>query len=119
MGGGGPGGGLKTDAPRNPGGAELGDLRQKVKFHPASLRRKVYIIDEAHMLTTEAWNAFLKTLEEPPPHVLFVLPTTEPHKVPETVRSRGQRFDFRRVQRADTAPHPPPPPQLPAPHAHP
>ena len=69
----------------------------KVRYLPAALRRKVYIIDEAHMLTTDAWNAFLKTLEEPPPHVLFVLATTEPHKVPETIRSRVQRFDFRRV----------------------
>ena len=68
-----------------------------VGYLPAALRRKVYIIDEAHMLTTDAWNAFLKTLEEPPPHVLFVLATTEPHKVPETIRSRVQRFDFRRV----------------------
>jgi DNA polymerase-3 subunit gamma/tau len=81
------------------------DLRDKVKFLPAALRRKVYIIDEAHMLTTEAWNAFLKTLEEPPPHVLFVLATTEPHKVPDTVRSRVQRFDFRRVDRAAIARH--------------
>jgi len=81
------------------------DLRDKVKFLPASLRRKVYIIDEAHMLTTEAWNAFLKTLEEPPPHVLFILATTEPHKVPDTVRSRVQRFDFRRVDRAAVSRH--------------
>src|SRR5450755_4219978 len=73
------------------------ELRERVGYLPAVLRRKVYIIDEAHMLTTDAWNAFLKTLEEPPPHVLFVLATTEPHKVPETIRSRVQRFDFRRV----------------------
>src|SRR5437588_3172070 len=96
---------LEIDAASNRGIDEMRDLRDKVKFLPASLHRKVYIIDEAHMLTTEAWNAFLKTLEEPPPHVLFVLATTEPHKVPDTVRSRVQRFDFRRVERADVAAH--------------
>jgi DNA polymerase-3 subunit gamma/tau len=96
---------LEIDAASNRGIDEMRELRERVKFLPASLRRKVYIIDEAHMLTTEAWNAFLKTLEEPPPHVLFVLATTEPHKVPETVRSRVQRFDFRRVERADIAAH--------------
>jgi DNA polymerase III subunit gamma/tau len=96
---------LEIDAASNRGIDEMRELRERVKFMPASLSRKVYIIDEAHMLTTEAWNAFLKTLEEPPPHVLFVLATTEPHKVPETVRSRVQRFDFRRVDRADIAAH--------------
>jgi DNA polymerase-3 subunit gamma/tau len=96
---------LEIDAASNRGIDEMRDLREKVKYLPASLRRKVYIIDEAHMLTTEAWNAFLKTLEEPPPHVLFVLATTEPHKVPETVRSRVQRFDFRRVSATDTTAH--------------
>ena len=96
---------LEIDAASNRGIDEMRDLRDKVKFLPASLRRKVYIIDEAHMLTTEAWNAFLKTLEEPPPHVLFVLATTEPHKVPDTVRSRVQRFDFRRVDRDAVARH--------------
>jgi DNA polymerase III subunit gamma/tau len=96
---------LEIDAASNRGIDEMRDLRDKVKFLPAVLRRKVYIIDEAHMLTTEAWNAFLKTLEEPPPHVLFVLATTEPHKVPDTVRSRVQRFDFRRVDRAAIAAH--------------
>jgi DNA polymerase-3 subunit gamma/tau len=96
---------LEIDAASNRGIDEMRDLREKVKYLPASLRRKVYIIDEAHMLTTEAWNAFLKTLEEPPDHVLFVLATTEPHKVPETVRSRVQRFDFRRVTTADIEKH--------------
>jgi DNA polymerase III subunit gamma/tau len=96
---------LEIDAASNRGIDEMRELREKVKFLPALLRRKVYIVDEAHMLTTEAWNAFLKTLEEPPPHVLFVLATTEPHKVPETVRSRVQRFDFRRVSSADIAAH--------------
>jgi DNA polymerase-3 subunit gamma/tau len=96
---------LEIDAASNRGIDEMRELRERVKFLPALLRRKVYIIDEAHMLTTEAWNAFLKTLEEPPPHVLFILATTEPHKVPETVRSRVQRFDFRRVERLDIAAH--------------
>ena len=96
---------LEIDAASNRGIDEMRDLREKVKYLPAALRRKVYIIDEAHMLTAEAWNAFLKTLEEPPPHVLFVLATTEPHKVPETVRSRVQRFDFRRVSAADITAH--------------
>ncbi len=88
---------LEIDAASNRGIDEMRELRERVRYLPARLRSKVYIIDEAHMLTSEAWNAFLKTLEEPPPHVLFVLATTEPHKVPETVRSRVQRFDFRRV----------------------
>ena len=96
---------LEIDAASNRGIDEMRDLREKVRYLPASLRTKVYIIDEAHMLTTEAWNAFLKTLEEPPPHVLFVLATTEPHKVPETVRSRVQRFDFRRVSASDITAH--------------
>jgi DNA polymerase-3 subunit gamma/tau len=96
---------LEIDAASNRGIDEMRELREKVKYLPAALRCKVYIIDEAHMLTTEAWNAFLKTLEEPPSHVLFVLATTEPHKVPETVRSRVQRFDFRRVSADDLAAH--------------
>ena len=94
---------LEIDAASNRGIDEMRDLRDKVRYLPARLRTKVYIIDEAHMLTSEAWNAFLKTLEEPPPHVLFILCTTEPHKVPETVRSRVQRFDFRRVGAAAIA----------------
>jgi DNA polymerase-3 subunit gamma/tau len=96
---------LEIDAASNRGIDEMRDLRERVKYLPAALRRKVYIIDEAHMLTNEAWNAFLKTLEEPPPHVLFVLATTEPHKIPETVRSRVQRFDFRRVSGTDITAH--------------
>jgi DNA polymerase-3 subunit gamma/tau len=88
---------MEIDAASNRGIDEMRELRERVRYLPARLRSKVYIIDEAHMLTTEAWNAFLKTLEEPPPHVLFILCTTEPHKVPDTVRSRVQRFDFGRV----------------------
>jgi DNA polymerase-3 subunit gamma/tau len=91
---------LEIDAASNRGIDEMRDLRERVRYLPARLRSKVYIIDEAHMLTTEAWNAFLKTLEEPPAHVLFILCTTEPHKVPDTVRSRVQRFDFGRVSSA-------------------
>ncbi len=91
---------LEIDAASNRGIDEMRELRERVRYLPARLRTKVYIIDEAHMLTSEAWNAFLKTLEEPPPHVLFILCTTEPHKVPDTVRSRVQRFDFGRVSSA-------------------
>lgn len=88
---------LEIDAASNRGVEEIRDLREKVKYAPTEVRQKVYIIDEVHMLTTEAFNALLKTLEEPPPHVMFILATTEPHKLPATVISRCQRFDFRRV----------------------
>lgn len=87
----------EIDAASNRGVEEIRDLRDKVKYAPTEVRQKVYIIDEVHMLTTEAFNALLKTLEEPPPHVLFILATTEPHRLPATVISRCQRFDFRRV----------------------
>jgi len=76
-------------------------IRETVQYAPLSGRMKVYIIDEAHMLTREAFNALLKTLEEPPPHVVFVLATTEPSKIPDTIASRCQRFDFHRVAAAD------------------
>lgn len=88
---------LEIDAASNRGVEEIRDLRDKVKYAPTEVRQKVYIIDEVHMLTTEAFNALLKTLEEPPPHVMFILATTEPHRLPATVISRCQRFDFRRV----------------------
>src|SRR5207244_908355 len=88
---------IEIDAASNRGIDEIRDLRERVKYLPATLKVKVYIIDEAHMLTTEAFNALLKTLEEPPAHVVFVLATTEPHKIPLTVASRCQRFDFRRI----------------------
>ncbi|WP_339252755.1 DNA polymerase III subunit gamma/tau [Paenibacillus sp. FSL P2-0136] len=87
----------EIDAASNRGVEEIRDLRDKVKYAPTEVRRKVYIIDEVHMLTTEAFNALLKTLEEPPQHVMFILATTEPHKLPATIISRCQRFDFRRV----------------------
>ncbi len=89
---------IEIDAASNRGIDEIRDLREKVKYLPATLRVKVYIIDEAHMLTPEAFNALLKTLEEPPAHAVFVLATTEPHKIPPTVASRCQRFDFRRIE---------------------
>ncbi len=84
------------DAASNRGIDDIRDLRDKVHFSPVEGRMKVYIVDEVHMLTTEAFNALLKTLEEPPEHAVFVLATTEPHKVPATILSRCQRFDFRR-----------------------
>ncbi len=88
---------LEIDGASNRGIDEIRDLRDKVKYAPAEGRYRVYIIDEVHMLTTEAFNGLLKTLEEPPAHVLFVLATTEPHKLPATILSRCQRFDFKRI----------------------
>ncbi|MQG33307.1 MAG: DNA polymerase III subunit gamma/tau [SAR202 cluster bacterium] len=88
---------IELDAASNRGIDEIRDIRDKVNFAPAQGARKVYIIDEAHMLTDAASNAFLKTLEEPPAHVIFVLCTTEAHKILPTIISRCQRFDFRRI----------------------
>ncbi|MBI4101103.1 DNA polymerase III subunit gamma/tau [Candidatus Microgenomates bacterium] len=88
---------IEIDAASNRRIDEVRDLREKAHVAPASARYKIYIIDEVHMLTTEAFNALLKTLEEPPAHVIFVLATTEPHKLPETIISRTQRFDFRPI----------------------
>jgi DNA polymerase-3 subunit gamma/tau len=88
---------IEIDAASNRGVDEIRDLRDKVKYAPTEVRYKVYIIDEVHMLTTEAFNALLKTLEEPPSHVIFILATTEPHKLPATIISRCQRFPFRRI----------------------
>jgi len=92
---------IEVDAASNRGIDEIRDLRDKVGYKPGEARIKFYIIDEAHMLTDAAFNALLKTLEEPPPHVIFVLATTEPHKIPATIISRCQRFDFRRIPLAD------------------
>lgn len=92
---------IEIDAASNRGIDEIRDLREKIGFRPNEARYKVYIIDEVHMLTKEAFNALLKTLEEPPGHAVFVLATTEPDRVPETVRSRCQRFDFRRIPTAE------------------
>ena len=91
---------VEIDAASNRGIDEIRELRERVRFAPNMARYKVYIIDEVHMLTEPASNALLKTLEEPPPHVLFVLATTEPHKVLPTILSRCQRFDFRRIPQA-------------------
>jgi len=88
---------IEIDAASNRGIDEIRDLREKIAFLPSECRYKVYVVDEVHMLTKEAFNALLKTLEEPPPHAIFVLATTEAHKIPLTVLSRCQRFDFRRV----------------------
>lgn len=88
---------MEIDAASNRGIDEIRDLREKVKFAPTEGKYRIYIIDEVHMLTTEAFNALLKTLEEPPAHVIFILATTEPHKLPLTILSRCQRFDFRRI----------------------
>lgn len=88
---------FEIDAASNRGIDEIRDLRETVKFAPVDGRYKVYIIDEVHMLTTEAFNALLKTLEEPPSHVVFILATTETHKVPATIHSRCQRYDFKRI----------------------
>lgn len=88
---------FEIDAASNRGIDEIRDLRETVKFAPVDGRYKVYIIDEVHMLTTEAFNALLKTLEEPPSHVVFILATTEAHKVPATIQSRCQRYDFKRI----------------------
>ncbi|MFY9719051.1 MAG: DNA polymerase III subunit gamma/tau, partial [Candidatus Cybelea sp.] len=88
---------LEIDAASNRGIDEIRALREAVKFAPATMRMKIYIIDEAHMLTKEGANAFLKTLEEPPPHAIFILATTEPEKLPVTILSRCQRYTFRRI----------------------
>ena len=88
---------IEMDAASNTGVDDVRDLRDKIGFSPSQGRFKVYIIDEVHMLSTAAFNALLKTLEEPPPHAIFVLATTEIHKIPATVLSRCQRHEFRRV----------------------
>lgn len=88
---------IEIDAASNRGIDDIRDLREKIKLAPSSLKKKVYIIDEVHMLTTEAFNALLKTLEEPPSHVLFIMATTEVQKLPQTILSRVQRFDFKQA----------------------
>src|SRR5688572_3495612 len=95
----------EMDGASNRGIDSVRDLTDAVRYQPAALRKKVYVIDEVHMLTTEAFNALLKTLEEPPPHVTFVMATTEPHKVPNTVLSRCQRYDFKLVPAQRLAAH--------------
>jgi len=88
---------IEIDAASNNGVDEIREIRDNVKYAPTVARYKVYIIDEAHMLSQGAFNALLKTLEEPPKHVIFILATTEPHKIPLTIVSRCQRFDFKRI----------------------
>ncbi len=92
---------IEIDAASNTGVDDIRDLRDKINFSPSEGRFKVYIIDEVHMLSTAAFNALLKTLEEPPPHVKFVLATTEEHKVPVTIKSRCQQFNFRLLNQGE------------------
>ncbi len=92
---------LEIDGASNNGVDAVREIRENVKFLPSSGKYKIYIIDEVHMLTTAAFNALLKTLEEPPPHIIFIFATTDPQKIPETVLSRCQRFDFKRVSQKD------------------
>ncbi|MCS6826352.1 MAG: DNA polymerase III subunit gamma/tau [Caldilinea sp.] len=96
---------IEIDAASNNSVDDIRELRDKVGFRPSQGRYKIYIIDEVHMLSGSAFNALLKTLEEPPPHARFILATTEPHKIPATVISRCQRFDFRRIPAAEIARH--------------
>ena len=92
---------IEIDAASNNGVDEIRELRDKVSLVPSFGKYKVYIIDEVHMLTTAAFNALLKTLEEPPKHIIFILATTEPHKIPSTILSRCQRFDFKKISVTD------------------
>lgn len=96
---------FEIDGASNRGIDEVRNLRENIQYAPARGRTKIYIIDEVHMLTPQAFNALLKTLEEPPSHVLFIFATTEPHKVPATIVSRCQRFDFRRIGTPDIKNH--------------
>ena len=96
---------LEIDGASNRGIDEIRDLRENVRYLPAKNKYKVYIIDEVHMLTDQAFNALLKTLEEPPPHVIFIFATTEPHKIPLTILSRCQRYDFKRIPLSLTVEH--------------
>jgi DNA polymerase-3 subunit gamma/tau len=88
---------IEIDGASNRGIEEIRELRENVRYTPAKSRYKIYIIDEVHMLTREAFNALLKTLEEPPGHIIFIFATTEPHKIPATILSRCQRYDFKRI----------------------
>src|SRR3954470_16956301 len=87
----------EIDAASNNGVDNIRDLREAIRYAPVRGKKKVYILDEVHMLSTGAWNALLKTLEEPPPHAVFVFATTDPHKLPATILSRVQRYDFKLV----------------------
>lgn len=94
---------VEIDAASNRSIEDIRTLRETIKFMPAEGHKKIYIIDEVHMLTTEAFNALLKTLEEPPAHVIFILATTEPERIPMTILSRCQRYEFRRITSTDIA----------------
>ena len=94
---------VEIDAASNNSVDDIRELRESVKYTPSKAKYKVYIIDEVHMLSQGAFNALLKTLEEPPSYVIFILATTEPHKIPATILSRCQRFDFKRVSSKDIA----------------
>ncbi len=94
---------VEIDAASNNGVDNIRDLRDETVYTPSAWQYKVYIIDEVHMLSTAAFNALLKTLEEPPAHVMFILATTEMHKVPATILSRCQRHHFRRIRPEDIA----------------
>jgi len=96
---------MEIDGASNRGIDEIRDLRQNVKYAPSHSRFKIYYVDEVHMLTAPAFNALLKTLEEPPPHVKFIFSTTDPQQLPDTVKSRCQRFDFRRISDAEIIQH--------------
>ena len=96
---------IEIDAASNTSVDDVRELRDRVAFAPSEATYKVYVIDEVHMLSTSAFNALLKTLEEPPAHVIFILATTEPHKIPATVLSRCQRFDFHRISTREIAGH--------------
>ena len=94
---------IEIDAASNNKVENVRDIRENIQYPPVGVKYKVYIIDEVHMLTTEAFNALLKTLEEPPKHAIFILATTEPHKLPATILSRCMRFDFRLISTKEIA----------------
>ena len=96
---------VEMDAASNRGIDDVREIIDAVRYAAVAARFKVYIVDEVHMLTKEAFNTLLKTLEEPPAHVLFIFATTEPHKVLATIQSRCQRFDFRRIPVRDIVEH--------------
>src|SRR3974377_2057612 len=96
---------LEMDAASHTGVDDVRQINDSVRYAPASARYKVYIIDEVHMLSSSAFNAFLKTLEEPPPYAIFILATTEKHKILPTILSRCQIFDFKRITAVDTVAH--------------
>ncbi|MBW1989917.1 MAG: DNA polymerase III subunit gamma/tau, partial [Deltaproteobacteria bacterium] len=96
---------FEIDGASNNSVEQVRDLRENVRYAPAQSRYKIYIIDEVHMLSVAAFNALLKTLEEPPAHVLFILATTESHKIPVTILSRCQRLDFSRIRTEDIVAH--------------